>query len=1144
MTTGNYIIKQILIKRGNTQVTSQYVGPVGELVIDTGSQGIRVQNGVTPGGTLINAGQIGATGIQGPQGPSGPSGPTGPSGPPGATGPQGTSIKFKGTVASATGLPVTGNMINDAYLVQDEGSLYVWNGEGFDSVGSIVGPVGATGPTGATGPIGATGEVGPTGASGVDALWNFRGEYDNGTIYNEGDVITYQDETWYRIAQPDSVIGYPPGVPTAGLDGDPDPEGYWRKIAAKGENGGVGATGPQGETGATGATGPIAYQQGDPFTWTSLTAYNPNDVVVYYDNFYILSDPENYVQSVTPDGAAGWTPFNLLLGGNGVDGLQGNTNFTPEAEGDVSYDLNIGTNDQDNAIKLTIYDSGTTNLDTGGPGISLGVTDGAHRAGVIAIGNYDVGYNSKPGGVYIGHKAGWNSTDEGEGTFPQGENAIAIGTKAAFYFTEDNSITLNATGLELNPLGPGLFIKPVRENVENTAKAVYYNASTGELTYTDPTGSGSSELTHLILTGDPFIFEPYAGTLVTFTQEDYGNQVDQIDTGLSITRGTQQGIYNPLLEPDWDSTSSDGVSPAGTLWNKDGWTDLTNLNQRVYYSFYDSFLRYGNNVLTAEAIMKDVANNKYYKVDFTVWGNNALGAPVTYTRTQLDSVTGDPIGDPVTFEKPGYADPTLVNDPIDTGLTIARGNNQSIYNLVSESGYSTSGDDQDSPEGTEWNSDGWANLKNVGSRSYDTFYNTLNQAIEENVVGTELIMHDTANDKYYAIKFSGWTQSGEGGGFSYTRQLINTSNIFTKTDYGSEVDIIVADDPEGTGIGITRDENNGIYNPYQEGSWDQDISPGGTAWNAEGWTDLSNITTRIYQSFYDAVGGNLGNNVPGKELVMFIPSTGKYYAVQFSSWTQGGNGGGFRYSRYEIDLTQLNEGIRFADGTVLKSAEGIGRVKSTASGGRRIEEVVGNKTVVLTARTVGSTITSTTYQNNSWDTRYMSISWDATIGAYLNSNPVYYDIEISLDNSTWYKVNSSGWSNGNYWSIYTLNGVNLPVTAGQTVYYRIGSGGIPVVWWDKNELPGGAANFRGAVIDYHAYTGESTIIGTIHIVDDDGEEHITHTEVASGSTDGENDDLWFVENEGTISYRRIDGEGKTLKVHWTAKVFYGEEFYD
>jgi hypothetical protein len=100
------------------------------------------------------------------------------------------------------------------------------------------------------------------------------------------------------------------------------------------------------------------------------------------------------------------------------------------------------------------------------------------------------------------------------------------------------------------------------------------------------------------------------------------------------------------------------------------------------------------------------------------------------------------------------------------------------------------------------------------------------------------------------------------------------------------------------------------------------------------------------------------------------------------------------------------------------------------------------------------------------------------------------------------------------------------------------------VWWDKADLPGGGGYFRGAVIDYHASTDDSTIIGTIHIVDDDGEENITHTEVSSGSSDGINDDLWFVTSEGQIRYRRLDNGTYTLKIHWTAKVFYGSDTVD
>jgi len=177
-------------------------------------------------------------------------------------------------------------------------------------------------------------------------------------------------------------------------------------------------------------------------------------------------------------------PGLVGLSVNGIDGLQANTDFTPEAEGDTRYELNINED-----ITLRIYQGvnvGPTDL---GPGISLGqgIHD-PHRAGVIAIGNDDVGYNSKAGGVYIGAKAGWNETEA-----PQGENAIAIGARAAYTFAEDNSITLNATGENLDPTGAGLFVKPVREDVENTAKAVYYNTTTGEMTYADPTGGTASD---------------------------------------------------------------------------------------------------------------------------------------------------------------------------------------------------------------------------------------------------------------------------------------------------------------------------------------------------------------------------------------------------------------------------------------------------------------------------------------------------------------------------------------------------------------------------------------------------------------------------------------------------------------------------
>jgi hypothetical protein len=123
---------------------------------------------------------IGPSGPQGDLGPVGATGPTGPevTGPTGAKGDQGTSINVEGSVATAANLPLDDNSVNDAYIVDDNGDLYVWDGSNWNSVGQIVGPTGATGPAvtgpaGVTGPTGAdslvagpTGGVGPTGPRG------------------------------------------------------------------------------------------------------------------------------------------------------------------------------------------------------------------------------------------------------------------------------------------------------------------------------------------------------------------------------------------------------------------------------------------------------------------------------------------------------------------------------------------------------------------------------------------------------------------------------------------------------------------------------------------------------------------------------------------------------------------------------------------------------------------------------------------------------------------------------------------------------------------------------------------------------------------------------------------------------------------
>jgi hypothetical protein len=151
-------------------------------------------------------------------------------GPTGPTGPQGISINIIDTLSTVTSLPITAD-INDAYVIEDEGDLYVWGESGWSNVGQFVGPTGSTGPTGPSG--GPTGPTGPTGA--------------------QGD----------------------PGGPTG-------PEGPTGPL---GPTGPTGATGPAGATGATGPalgigpTGPAT--SSSPGTLSAPILYDENYIYVY-----------------------------------------------------------------------------------------------------------------------------------------------------------------------------------------------------------------------------------------------------------------------------------------------------------------------------------------------------------------------------------------------------------------------------------------------------------------------------------------------------------------------------------------------------------------------------------------------------------------------------------------------------------------------------------------------------------------------------------------------------------------------------------------------------------------------------------------------------------------------------------------------
>lgn len=143
------------------------------------------------------------------------------------------------------------------------------------------GDQGDQGPSGAQGPQGETGVQGPAGA---DALWTYNGEWQSNATYAEGDVVTYDGQTYYAT-----------GITTLGTT--PDADSNFDLIAAKGA---------QGETGPAGS---FNYEEGAvPPTHHGSVGDLKNDV--RYDGTHLYICVEDYTDGI----AIIWKRINWASG--------------------------------------------------------------------------------------------------------------------------------------------------------------------------------------------------------------------------------------------------------------------------------------------------------------------------------------------------------------------------------------------------------------------------------------------------------------------------------------------------------------------------------------------------------------------------------------------------------------------------------------------------------------------------------------------------------------------------------------------------------------------------------------------------------------------------------------------------------------
>jgi len=284
---------------------------------------------------------------------------------------------------SGGSLVITSNSVNDAYVNQDNGDLYVWGGTSFTNVGQIVGPEGSIGQTGGLGPQGSTGLTGPTGSSGgitfnvsVNAAFNsytINGSDDpqlsvirgHRYVFSLGESVGGYPLRFMTIAGPyGASFEYSTGITNPGADSGeiiweipfnaPDTLYYVAQndstlsgaitVSALGPAGPAGVAGPSGPTGARGPTGPTGYTDISSTTYETLDELriaeptgSPGDAYFVLGVLYVwdlgLSDWRSTGNLLGPTGSTGETQaINLAVNG-GFDvwqrGLTGNMNSSP-----------------------------------------------------------------------------------------------------------------------------------------------------------------------------------------------------------------------------------------------------------------------------------------------------------------------------------------------------------------------------------------------------------------------------------------------------------------------------------------------------------------------------------------------------------------------------------------------------------------------------------------------------------------------------------------------------------------------------------------------------------------------------------------------------------------------------------------------
>jgi hypothetical protein len=171
--------------------------------------------------------------------------------------------------------------------------------------------------------------------------------------------------------------------------------------------------------------------------------------------------------------------------------------------------------------------------------------------------------------------------------------------------------------------------------------------------------------------------------------------------------------------------------------------------------------------------------------------------------------------------------------------------------------------------------------------------NTIKDKFENNQIGTNFV-NSTINGEFKGNTILNGFNSNKTGAFFNLNEIGNAFNYNTINDnfLGNSTKYYFND--------------NIISNNFFSNNLGQNFSNNIPSNNTLfGWNDLSTVSTRTYDTFYNALEGfnnDLEYTILGKEFIMRVNSTSQYFKFIFTQWTKNSVGSnGFQYIRTEID---------------------------------------------------------------------------------------------------------------------------------------------------------------------------------------------------------------------------------------------------